>query len=100
MGYTVTGGATGDRVSQTFTFVNAGASNWHLAEADTGAKDFGVTDPGSGAFSNDIDGEPRYGLWDIGADEYPSAGRRRNIVIANRGKIAAGGGQTWEKEWK
>jgi hypothetical protein len=101
MGYTVTGGGnTSDRVSQTFTFVDAGAADYHLSEADAGARNAGIADPGSGAFGRDIDGEPRYGLWDIGADEYPSAGRRRNIVIASRGNIAAGGGQTGQKEWK
>lgn len=31
--------------------------------------DAGVYDPGSGLFNNDIDGETRSGLWDIGADE-------------------------------
>jgi len=100
MGYTVTGGATGDRVSQTFTFIDSGGGDWHLAETDTGARDAGIADPGLGAFGYDIDGEPRYGLWDIGADEFPSAGRRRNIVIANRGKIAADGGKTRQQEWK
>ena len=84
MGYTVTGGATGDRVSQTFTFVNAGASDWHLAETDAGARNFGLTDPGSGMFGNDIDGQTRSGAWDIGADEVPSTGRRRVVVASRR----------------
>ncbi|MBA3973598.1 MAG: hypothetical protein C0504_05175 [Candidatus Solibacter sp.] len=95
MGYTVTGGGNAnDRTSQTFTFAGAGTGDYHLAGTDTGAKDFGMTNPGAGVFSHDIDGEPRNGAWDIGADEYPSAGRRRNIVIAQRMKIAATGGQT------
>ena len=84
MDYTVTGGATGDRVSQTFTFVNSGAGDYHLAEGDGGAKDFGLSNPsGSGVFVNDIDGESRNGAWDIGADEYPSSTSKRRYVIAS-----------------
>lgn len=101
MSYTVTGGGNAnDRVSQTFTFANAGSSDWHLAETDTGAKDRGMNDPSTGVFGYDIDGEPRYGSWDIGADEFPSAGRRRNVVIAYRGRIAAVGGPGMQKEWR
>jgi hypothetical protein len=95
MGYTVTGGGnTNDRVSQTFTFVNAAGGDWHLAEADAGARNAGIADPGAGTFGYDLDGEARYGPWDIGADEVPSSGRRRNIVIAQFGAIAAFSGQT------
>jgi len=87
MGYSVTGGGNvNDRTTQTFTFVNAGASppDYHLAEADAGAKGFGLTDPGSGAFGNDIDGETRSGGWDIGMDEIPAAGgARRRVVVVN-----------------
>jgi hypothetical protein len=72
IGYTVTGsGNTHDRVSQTFTFAAAG--DYHLASNDAGAKDYGVSDPGSGLFSDDIDGVTRTGTWDIGADEYVAA---------------------------
>ena len=75
MNYTVTGsGNTHDRLSQTFTFVNEGADDFHLASNDAGARDYGVTDPGSGLFSDDIDGQTRTGTWDIGADEYVAAG--------------------------
>lgn len=66
-------GGTGNRASQTFTFVNAASDDFHLASSDAGAKDFGVSDPGSGLFSDDIDGQTRSGSWDIGADEYVSA---------------------------
>jgi hypothetical protein len=101
MGYTVTGGGNAnDRVSQAFTFIDSANSNWHLAETDTGARNFGSTNPGAGAYAYDLDGEPRYGVWDIGADEFPSAGRRRNIVIAQPKNYAAAGGQTVQKEWK
>lgn len=72
IGYTVTGsGNTHDRVSQTFTFAASG--DYHLASNDAGARDYGVSDPGSGLFSDDIDGQTRSGSWDIGADEYVAA---------------------------
>lgn len=75
MGYTVTGGGnTHDRLNQTFTFVDEAADDFHLASSDAGAKDYGVSDPGSGLFSDDIDGQTRSGSWDIGADEYIAAG--------------------------
>lgn len=83
LGYTVTGsGNTHDAVSQTFTFVDAANKNWHLQETDSGARDQGVNDAGSGMYSADVDGETRYGTWDVGADEYPSAARRRNAIVA------------------
>lgn len=62
------------RNSQTFTFVDATNGDFHLGSGDTGAKDFGTTDPGSGLFSDDIDGVTRTGSWDIGADEVAAAG--------------------------
>jgi len=91
LSYSVNGGATADRVSQTFTFVDEANDDFHLASNDTGAKDFGVNDPGSGLFSNDIDGSSRnasINTWDIGADEaatpiYRSVGPGVNAVLAN-----------------
>ncbi len=66
-------GGTGNRINQTFTFVNAGAGDYHLASDDVGARNFG-TDL-SGTFTDDIDGETRPGesVWDIGADEFFAA---------------------------
>lgn len=57
------------RSGVTFTFVNAGSDDFHLASGDAGAKNFGTSDPGSGLFSDDIDGGTRSATWDIGADE-------------------------------
>ncbi len=57
------------RTAQTFTFVNAGGGDYHLAAGDAGAKGFGISDPGSGAFSDDVDGGTRTGAWDIGFDQ-------------------------------
>lgn len=69
---TASGGAH-DLVNQTFSFVNS-TTDFHLQSGDTGAKDHGLSDPGSGLFSDDIDGQTRTGTWDIGADEYVAAG--------------------------
>ncbi len=56
------------RTSQTYTFV--GGVDFHLQSGDTGAKDFGVTDPsGVSLFGDDVDGQTRSGSWDIGFDE-------------------------------
>src|SRR3990172_5304724 len=65
-------GGAGNRINQTFTFVNEAGDDFHLASGDAGAKDYGVdlsADPDL-AFSDDIDGQTRSGTWDIGADEY------------------------------
>ncbi len=70
IGYTVTGsGNIHDQISQTFTFANPTNGDYHLASGDAGAKDHGISDPGSGLFFDDIDGQVRSAIWDIGADE-------------------------------
>ncbi len=69
-------GGAGNRINQTFTFVDAANKDFHLAAADAGARDFGAdlsADPNL-AFSTDIDGQTRTAPWDIGADEYAAAG--------------------------
>jgi hypothetical protein len=66
---------TGNRFSQTFTFVAAG--NYHLASNDAGALDYGDGSTVKSVFTTDIDGENRPATdadWDIGADEYVAAG--------------------------
>lgn len=84
--YNASGDTTGDdvgancRASQTFTFVNAASKDYHLASTDAGARDFGISDPGSGLFADDIDGVTRAGTWDIGADEYASGGGGSTFV--------------------
>lgn len=71
---TGTGGAN-DRTSQTFTFVNAGARDYHLASTDAGAKGFGADLSGDGSYpiSVDVDNVTRTGTWDIGADQTATA---------------------------
>lgn len=80
------------RTSQTFTFVNAAGSDYHLAENDGGARTFGTADPGSGLFSDDCDGQSRGSTWDIGFDQYvapviQSLGRIRVSDRARRPRI-------------
>jgi len=73
LGYTT---QTHDQVSKTFTFVNSGAKNFHLASNDAGATGLGVDLSGDANYlslSTDIDGQTRSGSWDIGADEYVAA---------------------------
>jgi hypothetical protein len=57
------------RINQTFAFVDVAGEDFHLASNDTGAKDFGLSDPASGLYLDDIDGQVRTGSWSIGADE-------------------------------
>lgn len=71
LGYTA---QSNDHVSHTFTFVDEANDDFHLASNDTGAMNLGVSDPGSGLFSDDIDGVARGASWCIGADDYEAAG--------------------------
>jgi hypothetical protein len=74
LGYTAN---THDRVSQTFSFV--ASDDFALTSSDTGAKGYGVTNPGSDLYIVDINGNSRTVPWDIGAYELSS--RRRAMVI-------------------
>lgn len=78
IGYTVTGGAVGDRTGQTFTFVDEANDDFHLASNDAGALGYGTNlyNDANFPFQDDIDGQDRGGSgaqWDIGADEYVSS---------------------------
>jgi hypothetical protein len=64
-----TANGTGARDNQTFTFVDAANDDYHLAANDAGARGYGTTNPGSGLYSTDIDGQTRAAPWDIGADQ-------------------------------
>ena len=79
IGYTVTGGATADRVSQTFSFVDASGDDFHLQSTDGGARGYGLNlyNHATYPFQTDIDGDDRGGSgasWDIGADEVITVG--------------------------
>lgn len=74
------GTTTGDRVNQTFSFVNSDGDDFHLLSTDAGALNYGTDLSASGvyAFDDDINngtmgagkaGQTRSGTWDIGFDE-------------------------------
>jgi hypothetical protein len=75
------------RNAQTFTFVDEGADDLHLAGTDGGAQNFGTDLSGDSAFpfSTDFDGETRAGSWDIGADEVSPV----QLVVADLAVAAA-----------
>lgn len=58
---------TSSRTMQTFTFIDAGSDDYHLAPSDTGALGFGVdlSSDGNYAFNDDIDRETII-TWSIG----------------------------------
>lgn len=60
---------TSPRTSQTFTFVNAGARDYHLSASDAGALGFGanLSADATFAFDDDIDGQT-ITTWSIGFD--------------------------------
>jgi len=84
-------GGAGNRISQTFLFVDSASGDYHLTVADLGARLWG-TDL-SGTFTTDIDGETRSGLWDIGADQ-DSVGQIGPERYVNTASSAGGNGST------
>jgi len=87
----VSGDAPGthSRNNQTFTF--AGASDYHLAASDAGAKGYGLNlyNHSVWPFQTDIDGQDRGASWDIGADEYVRTVRLRFLLDAAGDPAAA-----------
>jgi hypothetical protein len=80
-------GGTGQRISQTFTFVSAANKDFHLAPTDAGARNYGADvrfDP-TLPLGIDIDGEVRVAPLDIGADEVPAGGNTppTAVIAAN-----------------
>lgn len=69
-------GGSGNRESQTFTFVDADNDDYHLDGDDAGARGYGVGPSSDGNVpTTDIDGDSRSGTTcDIGADEYVASG--------------------------
>ncbi len=51
-------------------FENAAGGDFRLKSTDTDLHDSGTDDPGSGLYSDDIEGTTRVSTWDIGAFEY------------------------------
>lgn len=79
------------RISQTFTFVNAGAGNYQLAGSDTGAKGFGVDLSADATYpiSVDVTNTARSGTWDIGAWIAAAASTLPTPLVADRWARAA-----------
>ncbi len=64
-------GGAGNRISQTFTFVNSGGDDFHLASNDAGALSYGtdLSADGTYPFNDDIDFDIIIS-WDIGFDAW------------------------------
>ena len=79
------------RKDQTFTFVNAAGNDYHLADGDAGAKDFGTDLSADAVFAFDDDisdgtmgGEKSgelFNVWDIGFDEPNVATAAKNNLL-------------------
>ncbi len=84
MGYIVTGGAVGDRLSQTFSWkstTETSADFLHLCSSDTAAVGHGLdlSADANDPFSTDIDYQARTVPWDIGADQHMTSGGGRGM---------------------
>lgn len=91
LGYTVTGGGNAnDRLSQTFSFVDAAAKDFDLLLSDAGAKGFGVNLSADAdlAFTTDIKGRTRGATWDIGAFQISPAVTGSPLTAADNAKLA------------
>lgn len=75
------------RTSQTFSFVDVLTFDLRPTQADSGAKGFATSDPGSGLFSTDFIGLVRVSPWDMGAANYylPAAPGTRQTGGAESG---------------
>lgn len=64
---------TADAKTPDFTSTTSGSEDFHLLSTSD-AIGVGTDNPGSGLYTDDIDGVTRSTSWDIGADEYIAAG--------------------------
>lgn len=77
------------RQNQTFTFVNPG-TDYHLAAGDLGALGFGTNLSGANfAFDDDVDGQLREAVWDIGADQFVAGAGKGLTAVSNLSDIAS-----------
>jgi PKD repeat protein len=74
-------GGEGNRVNQTFAFVDAANGDYHLSPTDTGARNWGTAGIAC-PLTTDIDGEERGTPWDIGADEAMGGSSNHPPVIS------------------
>jgi hypothetical protein len=94
-------GGSGNRVSQTFTFVDAANDDFHLAANDAGALGYGLNlyNDANYPFQDDIDGQDRGGSgasWDIGADEYVSSATIEQEGFRFRNDDGSESAATWK----
>ena len=85
------GTGSNNRVSQTFSFVDSGGKNFHLASSDTSTSGHGISLSSDSylPFSDDIDGQTRPvgGTWDIGADETGQISEIMKGTVKLRGNV-------------
>ncbi|MCK4945955.1 MAG: hypothetical protein KAS59_06810, partial [Alphaproteobacteria bacterium] len=64
------GQGSNNKTEQIFSFVNEAIDDFHLSSTDLAARDSGTDLSGDAdlSVSDDIDGDTRLGIWDIGAD--------------------------------
>ena len=87
---------THGRANQAFTFSSAVIKDFHLDVLDSAAKGFGISDPGAGLFSDDIDGIARGGsAWDIGASVNTAPGRAAALVFVTQPSGTATAGEAF-----
>lgn len=89
-------GGSGNRDSQTFTFVDEANGDFRLDQLDMGARGFGIDLSADATlpFSDDIDGEPRY-VWDIGADGFADGDNFNRSDRNLGGDVGSDGVITW-----
>ncbi len=70
-------------------FVDYANGDFHIKNTNSVLYNAGTNDPGSGLFSDDIDGDTRDSSWDIGADEYVAGGAtEKNVSDTGSGSDA------------
>ncbi len=57
-------------VTVSFVSTTPGSEDFHLQSSDAGARNYGTSSVSEIGFTDDIDGQTRSGIWDIGADEF------------------------------
>jgi hypothetical protein len=79
--------ATNAHNSVTFTYINSGTGDYHIATGDAGAKAQGsdLSADGTFAFSTDIDGNTRSGTWDAGPTKAPTVAGSADDSSLTRG---------------
>ena len=85
----------GSQIDQTFTFVDSNNDDYHLDVTDTGAlgKGTDLSTDANLAIYDDIDGQPRSNVWNIGADDesiwYNSSWLYRKKIIIDADEVDA-----------